>query len=69
MGARTMLRIVYGYIIKIYHLASNDQMFKKSYMIFAEITIKVKLAIDVLFSAFGWINQFSHMAAYKVLDS
>ena len=66
MGARTMLRIVYGYIIKIYHL--NDQIFKKSYMIFAEITIKVKLAIDVLFSAFGWINQFSHMGAYKVLD-
>ena len=51
MGARTMLRLVYGYIIKIYHL--NDQIFKKSYMIFAEITIKVKLAIDVLFFAFG----------------
>ena len=51
------------------NIPSNDQIFKKSYMIFAEITIKVKLAIDVLFSAFGWIIQFSHMAAYKVLDS
>ena len=39
----------------IYHknIPSNDQIFKKSYMIFAEITIKVKLAIDVSFSAFG----------------
>ena len=38
-------------------------------MIFAEITIEVKLAIDILFSVFGQINQFSHVGAYKVSDS
>ena len=52
-----------------FHKMLNDQIFEESYMIFAEITIEVKLAIDILFSVFGQINQFSHVGAYEVSDS